>query len=188
MDTSIADELLDPTSPLHEETADMTSRLAEVYQVHVLLDSPSGVRPELAGVEPLAVLPYSTAGGRSSLARALQCQLHVEMALVSPNEQVTLFDRRIASSADADEELKQYFGRLEQLAAAVDALAFVVVPDNTAEGDTERDVVSHDRLIAAWHEHPIARRTNVRLVDYSGERDAWSQATDVLLALRSAWS
>lgn len=139
MDTSIADELLDPTSPLHEETADMTSRLAEVYQVHVLLDSPSGVRPELPGVEPLAVLPYSTAGGRSSLARALQCQLHVEMALVSPNEQVTLFDRRITSSADADEELKQYFGRLEQLAAAVDALALVLVPDNTAEGDTERD-------------------------------------------------
>ncbi|KAI3628478.1 hypothetical protein CBS14141_000181 [Malassezia furfur] len=130
-------------------------QLASDFVVHALVHAPSGIKPALPGVEALRVLPYSNAEGRAMLARALQCQCHVEVLSVDANGAVY-----VSESGDAD--VSAYLLRLEQIARVVDVLvlAFVRAPDAPF---TDSDAVHR-----ALHAHPVTQRSNVRVVECYG--------------------
>ncbi|WFC95211.1 hypothetical protein MBRA1_001858 [Malassezia brasiliensis] len=124
-------------------------QLAHDFVVHALVHAPSGIKPALPGVDALRVLPYSNAEGRAMLARALQCQCHLEVLSVDASGTVHV-------SAGGDADVPAYLLRLEQIARAVDmlVLAFVRAPDAPF---SDADAV-HTALSA----HSVAQRPNVR--------------------------
>lgn len=188
MDLSIIDELTDTQSPLYEDFSEMLIKLAPRYQLHVLLESPAGQKPALPDVDAAHVLPFSTMQGRSMLARALQCQMHVELSFVSPLEKLALFDRRMASQAELLAELGSYLDRLDQLAQVSDALAYVLLTDNTADTDVERAPLALQEFLNAWNAHAISKRQNVTLINQHSAPYGWDKAISQLLEQRRAWS
>ena len=146
-------------------------QLADDFVVHALVHAPSGLKPALPGVDALRVLPYSNAEGRAMLARALQCQCHVEVLSVDASGAVY-----VSEGGDAD--VPAYLLRLEQIARAVDVLvvAFVRAPDAPF---SDADVV-HRALYA----HAVAQRPNVRVVECAG----WADVAQAMAVQRDAWN
>ena len=149
---------------------EMIQALTRDYLVHVLLDAPDGHAP--SSVPSDRVLLYSTAAGRAMLARALQCQCHVEFVFV---------DAQGHAAWDTNDDIPAYLTRLDQLAQAVDALLVIVV-----RGPPAPHTVSWATLAQAWASHPVSQRATTQWIDLS--MSAWSHVTERLQLQRQAWT
>lgn len=176
MDAELQNELTH-NGALQNNVDGLLAQLQVLFQVHALVCSPSGEKPALPGVGTLRTLPYSTAEGRAMLARALQCQCHVELVIVNDNGYASLWN----GEANQGEELASYCTRLEQLARQVDALVVAFVPGVTASG------VTADAVLAAYKQHAVSARTNTHLVEAT-DANGWTALAQMLALQRDAWN
>lgn len=155
----------------------LLAQIQTLYQVHALVYAPDNHKPLLPGVDPLRVLPYSLSEGRAMLARALQCQCHVELVVVNEDGFASLWNE----NAEQDAELPAYLTRLEQLARGVDSLFLAFVPGESRAG------VRADDVRAAFGIHAVSQRANVHLLA-APPGDGWEALAHALVLQRDAWN
>lgn len=156
---------------MHADLVPFLDRVERLYSVCAIYYAPDGATLALP-VEDSVV--YSLASGRAMVARAIQCQSHVEVAL-SDSGTISLLDDTIT--------LSDYLGRIEQLSRAVNVVTLLILPGPSAGG-----IVALDALRSAWAKHAVAQQGNVHLVDLSAVPDAWDEAARNLESQRAAWN
>lgn len=154
-----------------DQIESVLAQMQLLFTIHALVYAPAAPKPSLPGVESLRTLPYSNAEGRAMLARALQCQCHVEL-IVSNNAGYTC----LSGANEAD--VAAYLMRLEQVARAVDALVVAFVPGDIAAQ------VRTDALRTAFAAHAVAQRPNMRVIEAAD----WADLAQALAVQRDAWS
>ncbi|WFD34048.1 hypothetical protein MCUN1_000876 [Malassezia cuniculi] len=153
--------------------APLVEHLEQLYSTVVMYHSPDGAKIPLS-IEDAALLPYSLASGRAMMARAVQCQSHVE---------VLISDSGAVSILDDSTTLEAYLQRLEQLARAVNVVTLAILPGKCVGATT-----SLSELRTAWDKHAIAKQGNVHFVDLSAAQDAWGEISERLDIQRAAWN
>ncbi|PKI84572.1 hypothetical protein MVES1_001791 [Malassezia vespertilionis] len=144
--------------------------LAPLYTAYALFAAPTGHTLPLENVDALHILPYSTAEGRAMLARALQCQAHLELVFVCLDGDIQL--------GDGPAELHAYLGRLEQLARAVDSLHVALVP-----GPVPGANMRASAFVQAWEAHAVSKQANTALLRCA----TWDDLAAEMAAQRAAW-
>lgn len=152
----------------------LLTALSAAYDVHVLVDDPRCTAPSL---DTARILAYSQPVGRAMLARALQCQYHVELVLVNADGGVALDDPGVSDPLAA---LAEYLARLEQLARAVDVLHVVMVHSAPRTHVT----VNVATLRNALSTHTLAQQSNVKVA----EARNWHDLQRHLEQHRSTWT
>lgn len=149
----------------------MLHTLRDSYGLHVMVYAPNGVAPPLSCERKLM---YSTGAGRAMLARALQCQCHVELVFISPEGQ---------AAWDGHDDVPTYLSRLDQLAQVVDVLMVIVVP----VAQKAESTIPLATLSKAWSQHAVSKRASAQWTELP-RSSSLQDVVGPVLEQRASWT